>query len=355
MQANLPRFTASSPAQRAATRVRLALLVLSLFGCHSAASEPSSRDAKARAPVPGSASPAKAPPPAAKAPLAVDEDPSFRRPAAERVVAIGDLHGDLSAARNALRLAGAIDAQDRWIGGKLVVVQTGDQIDRGDDDRKIIDLFDRVADAAEAAGGRVYALVGNHEIMNASLDFRYVTRGGFAEFEGIDTTRVPKMLLGRFEVTQRGRVAAFLPGGPYAKKLASRPGVLMVGDSVFVHGGVTPAAVSYGIGRFNKELARFLSGEGAESKLAADPEGPLWTRRYSADDAGIDCDGLRAALQALGAARMVVGHTVHTEGITPACDGRVWRIDTGLAGYYHGPAQVLEIRGAAIKPLKSPP
>ncbi len=34
-----------------------------------------------------------------------------------RVVAIGDLHGDLEAARSALRLAGAIDEQDQWIGG----------------------------------------------------------------------------------------------------------------------------------------------------------------------------------------------------------------------------------------------
>src|SRR5262245_45911028 len=54
------------------------------------------------------------------------------KPAPERVVAIGDLHGDLDSARRALVLAGAIDDKDAWIGGKLVVVQTGDEIDRGD-------------------------------------------------------------------------------------------------------------------------------------------------------------------------------------------------------------------------------
>jgi len=39
------------------------------------------------------------------------------RPAPERLVAIGDLHGDLEHARRALRLAGAIDARDHWAGG----------------------------------------------------------------------------------------------------------------------------------------------------------------------------------------------------------------------------------------------
>src|SRR4051794_6188258 len=60
-------------------------------------------------------------------------DPSFQLPAAERIVAIGDLHGDVGALRAALRLAGAIDSAGKWIGKDLVVVQTGDQLDRGDD------------------------------------------------------------------------------------------------------------------------------------------------------------------------------------------------------------------------------
>ena len=50
----------------------------------------------------------------------------------QRIVAFGDVHGDLEAARGALRLAGAIDEQDRWSGGDLIVVQTGDKLDSGD-------------------------------------------------------------------------------------------------------------------------------------------------------------------------------------------------------------------------------
>src|SRR5262249_39278576 len=149
---------------------------------------------------------------------------SVSKPAPERVVAIGDLHGDLEATRRAFRLAGAIDDKDAWSGGKLVVVQTGDTIDRGDDDRKILDFIERLKGEASKAGGEVVALVGNHEIMNAELDFRYVTGGGFSAFSDVtpkdDSAAVAASKVGG---TERGRAAAFLPGGPYAQMLARRP------------------------------------------------------------------------------------------------------------------------------------
>ena len=98
-----------------------------------------------------------------------------------RIVAFGDVHGDLDATRSALRLAGAIDEEDQWVGGKLVVVQTGDQLDRGDDEQEILDLFDELRVQADAAGGAFHALLGNHELMNVRGDLRYVTEGGFAD------------------------------------------------------------------------------------------------------------------------------------------------------------------------------
>ena len=90
----------------------------------------------------------------------------------QRIVAFGDVHGDLEAARGALRLAGAIDEQDRWIGDDLIVVQTGDQLDRGDQEQAILDLFERLRIESEAAGGAFHALLGNHELMNARVDLR---------------------------------------------------------------------------------------------------------------------------------------------------------------------------------------
>jgi hypothetical protein len=282
---------------------------------------------------------------------------SVARPAPERVVAIGDLHGDLDAARRALRLAGAIDDKDGWIGGKLVVVQTGDAIDRGDDDRKIIDLFEGLQGEASKAGGEIVALVGNHEVMNAELDFRYVTRGAFSAFSDVtpkDESVAQKA--SSLDGAQRGRASAFLPGGPYAKILARHPVVARVGDSIFVHGGVLPKHVKAGLDAVNDGTRAWLLGEtrSLPKEIVAE-DGPLWTRMYSAAPGQDECAKLGEALAALHAKRMVMGHTVQRPDISPACDEKAWRIDVGMSKYFGGPIEVLELRGDAVNVLKEGP
>ena len=48
---------------------------------------------------------------------------AFALPAVERLVAIGDLHGDFEKAQRAFRVGGLIDEQDRWTGGTTTAVQ----------------------------------------------------------------------------------------------------------------------------------------------------------------------------------------------------------------------------------------
>ncbi len=283
---------------------------------------------------------AKAPKPAEGDGCPIEERP-LRHEQDARLVAIGDLHGDMDATRRALRLAGAIDETDTWIGGELQLVQTGDILDRGDDEQEILDLFARLTTEAAAAGGTIYQLQGNHELMNAMGDFRYVTRGGFADFVEGD---VPDPL------TAQARARAFFPGGHYARKLAAHDMVTIVGDSVFVHGGVLPRFAG-GLETSNRNVRCYLLGALAEPPQAVlDPEGPLWTREFSTEDT--DCQELSKTLDALGVKRMVVGHTPQLGGITSACDERVWRIDTGMASYYKGPTEVLEIDKGTARVLR---
>jgi hypothetical protein len=295
--------------------------------------------------------PAKAEPQATVAPASVAPlPPALTRPAVGTLVAIGDLHGDLDHARRVLRLAGAIDAKDAWIGGTLTVVQTGDEIDRGDDDRAILDLFERLKADAKKAGGEVIALSGNHELMNVALDFRYVTNGAWGTFPLLgDASAPPKMAS---DIIRAGRAAAFAPGGAYARLLSDRPFMVKVGDSVFVHGGILPKHVRYGLGKMHEEVVSWTLNGGKEPASVMAEDGPVWTRLYSSGDGG--CSTLTEALGLLGAKRMVVGHTVQEQGINSACDGKVWRIDVGLSSYYKGPIQALRIEGDKVAPLKEP-
>lgn len=264
------------------------------------------------------------------------------------------MHGDLAATRAALRLGGAIDESGRWIGGDLRVVQTGDQLDRGDQEREILDLFEQLAASAESAGGQFIVLNGNHEVMNVQGDFRYVTPGGVSAFAGV-RPRSPQARAAPppFE----DRAAAFLPGGAYALQLARRDVVAVVGDSVFAHGGVLPEHVRYGVDRINRETREWMrAGDRRAPDSVASEAAPIWVREYSLDPvAPSACDRLGEVLAALKVRRMVVGHTVQSKGISSACDERVWRIDVGLSRYYgDGPIQVLEIQRDQVRVLSAP-
>ncbi len=266
-----------------------------------------------------------------------------RLDAADRLVALGDIHGDIEAMRTTLRLADLIDDDDRWIGGDTVVVQTGDQLDRGDDERAIMHTLDRLADEAHAAGGMFLTLNGNHEAMNVELDLRYVTDGGWEDFADVappEPEQDDDLL--EWEPHERGRVAAFRPGGPYARLLARQNTIVVVGDTLFVHGGVLDTHTGWGLENINADMRAWMEGEGDEPSDVIDVEGPLWVRNYSESPTEEDCALLDTVFADLDVTRMVVGHTVQREP-TVACYGQVWRIDVGMAAYYGGTPAVIEI------------
>ena len=304
-----------------------------------------------------SASPSRAAPPEPKTAASSEAPRSrLRHPAAERIVAIGDVHGDLAATRAALRLAGAVNQQGDWVGGKLVVVQVGDQIDRGNDDRAILDWFEVLIAQARAAGGALHVLNGNHEVLNVMGDFRYVWKKTYADFAEFAPSGSLGAMLARYPAEQRGRAAAFLPGGVYARRLAQHSVVVIVGDTVFVHGGLLPSHVSYGLEQINEEISSWMwNASTRRPSTVTDERSPFWTRVYSDGDPGAGaCGMLEETLAKLRAARMVVGHTVQEGGISSGCGERVWRIDVGLAEYYGNRLEVLELSGGRARTLRAP-
>lgn len=277
-----------------------------------------------------------------------DAPPASVHPAPGRIVAIGDLHGDLEATLKSLRLAGLIDSQSVWTGGATWLVQTGDQTDRGDDEREIIEFLERLRLQALAAGGRVIVLNGNHETMQVLGDMRYVTPGGLDDFPAPPAS-VPRKAV---PAEAAPRATAFAPGGPWARLLSTRNLAVKVGDTVFVHGGVTPKWATVGLEGFNAPTRAWMAGKAPAPDAVQDPDGPLWSRHFSSEPDASDCAQLEDALEALGARRMVVGHTVQEGGISAACDNQVWRIDVGMSAHYGGKPAALEIVGDKVRVLE---
>jgi hypothetical protein len=180
-----------------------------------------------------------------------------------------------------------------------------------------------------------------------------VTEGGFRDFAHLTPGNAEQdSILAGHPPEQRGRVAAFRPGGRYAMMLARRNIIMMVGDNVFVHGGVLPAHAAYGIDRINAEVSAWLRGEVPPPPWVRGADSPTWTRLYSRNVDDASCAVLDETLALLNARRMIVAHTVHREGVTSYCDDRVWVIDAGQSAHYGGPVEVLEIRGDVITVLR---
>jgi hypothetical protein len=262
------------------------------------------------------------------------------------------LHGDLAATRAALRIAGAIDSADGWTGGDLVIVQTGDIFDRGHNEAEVFLMLERLGEEAEFAGGAVHVLNGNHELMNAYHDYRYVTEGGWADFENVTVVETVDSLLATLEPHQRARAQALRPGGDFALLLAERNTFLIVGTTLFVHGSVLPEHVDRGLERMNDAIRAWLRDDAPQPEWIRGDRSPVWNRLYSDAPDLAACDTLVSVLERLKVERMVVGHTIQPAGITSYCGGRVWCIDTGMAEHYGGRPEVLEIRGDVVRGLR---
>lgn len=107
----------------------------------------------------------------------------------QRIVAVGDLHGDIHNAKKVFRMARLIDKRDAWAAGSDIFVQTGDIVDRGGYAIDIYKMMQRLRGEAAAEGGKVVSVMGNHEFMNALSDWRYVTPLDIKQFGGSQQRR----------------------------------------------------------------------------------------------------------------------------------------------------------------------
>jgi hypothetical protein len=304
----------------------------------------------------------------------------------EKIIAIGDLHGDYQNFVKILLGTQIVDGNLHWIAGKTHLVQMGDILDRGTDAKGIFDLLMRLEKEAANAGGMVHTIIGNHEEMNVTgIVFRYpdyMTIHQFTSFLPDAYRRKQERVLGKrikdLEARGQGQqrenlVSEFwnkLKEDPEAQKqylvhfneiygtwILKQNAVIKINDIVFVHGGINEKYSHWTIEDINNRLRLELSelakaAEGVEPakigqlEIAYKGDSPLWYRDLAAVPEADLKDEVDRILANLGAKVMVIAHTPRIPSIREMrrFGGKIWIIDTGISRVYGGRLSALIIQ-----------
>lgn len=338
-------------------------------------------------------------------------------PTQRRMIIIGDIHGDLDALIDCLLLAKVIRLPDNikvpeykqrtdknmydffhkleWIGDDTFVIQLGDQIDRTrpmDWDENDVGIGKTINDEgsslhifflmwylnciAKANGGRVISVLGNHEMMNVSGDFRYVSPFEFEEYyksfmnyykkqgefhKNIENLKqnfnnhltIPKGYEERYQAFNRGEIISNFFAINY--KL-----IVQVGKWLFMHAGLTDNVCGpNSICKINNSISRHLlaleknKDDAILYKRIINSNGersPIWNREFG-DCEGEDCildSKYKHLLKKFNetnkqyhkknsipeAEYVAIGHTpqfYNSKKINCALNGKVWRCDVGMS------------------------
>ena len=291
----------------------------------------------------------------------------------ERIVAIGDIHGDYDNYIAVLKNAGVINRRGRWAAGKTHVVQVGDIPDRGPDTLKIIEHLQKLEKQALKAGGRLHLLIGNHEHMNITGDLRYVHPGEYEAFENRNSKQLRKNYYAYVVKTIEQQRATLLAGGDDASHLpvpdedfkrdwynehplgfvehrlawqqggelfewiAAHNTVIRINDILFAHGGLSAELLPLSVTDINERVRAELNRDAFKGEpLGTSDNGPLWYRGLARGDEAAVRPALDSVLAHYEAAMIVLGHTPDLNAITPRFGGQVVIIDTGISAYYGG-------------------
>lgn len=189
---------------------------------------------------------------------------------------------------------------------------------------------------------------------------------------------------------------AFAPDGKYGEWLMQKPMLIVVNGNAFVHGGLPPSVAKTGLQGVNGDLMNdvrtyarqlqllieegvFLPSDSNDAHVEivdrlnpstlGDPtlieaiadirrldselfsyQSPHWYRGHTYCSELIEGDRIDAALQKIGASRVIVGHTpTPNREITQRLNGRVIEVDTGMnSSYYKGSGHALVLENGEV-------
>lgn len=258
----------------------------------------------------------------------INDDIIYEYPHADRLVIIGDIHGDIKRFKNILIDAKIINKNVEWIAEppNTIVVQLGDQIDSLNrdesistwevlDDTEMIHFTNFINNIAKTRGGKLISLIGNHEFMNTTGNFTYVSPNSI------------KNINARFEL--------FKPKGTLSSILGIRPIVIKIGKLLFCHAGLRNFHMDilkkYGkdISYLNTIWKNFIQNQNVLledkeifDKILLDTDGILWNRQLDT------FEETKKMLNELDCLYMFIGHTA-VDNIR--LHNNVWYVDNAIS------------------------
>ncbi len=271
-----------------------------------------------------------------------------------KIIAIGDLHGDYKVFVKVLEMCNLINEKLEWIGGDTYLIQLGDTLDGKRPDAKIDQSFIQESgeieiirfilhldSQAKKSKGRVISLIGNHELYPYYLenDKQFIK-------DYVKKKDIEKFM----EMYKIDRIKFLKPGGIGGSLLGrTRPLVLQLGEFIFVHGSLTDKLISENlnpdtgkvdISKINKSTSLWLQGKGKVPKYLEkmDEENPVFSRLYSNTKKfnETECSKFDEHLKFFeGANYVVMGHSPFKE-INSTCNNTLIRTDIALSRAFGG-------------------
>jgi hypothetical protein len=219
----------------------------------------------------------------------------------KKMLVISDIEGEFAAFRKLLQGNGVIDATYQWTYGDGHLVLVGDFVDRGTMVIEVLWLIYSLESQAEASGGKLHYILGNHEIMNMNGEHGYVHPRYKAHADSMHVSYLQLFS----KQSELGRWLA-------TKNIAERVGNVLfahAGFSEYINSARMPLKAINDTARlyYHDTSAKFPS---VYSELLFSDYGPFWYRGYyygkpRATEAQVD-----STLDIYDCKYIVTGHTM---------------------------------------------
>lgn len=306
----------------------------------------------------------------------------------DRIIVIGDIHGDLDLAIVYMEVANLIERvyeeEDgstvtlfykdekvkriyKWIGVRTIAIQVGDQVDRcrpynhechipdatvNDEgsDVTIMFFYYDLHVAALKVDCAVYSLLGNHELLNSLGNMKYVSHKGLIEFPN----KTDDLRKGRIDAFSLNSKSKLFRGQSSLSKFmgCTRQTSMIIDGYIFVHAGIMERLINYTTKRkkvanresiitINKLISKWLLNNNTDGDkvfimklLAGQYMSPFWPRIFGSIKTNLKMEDekcqqyVKPVLDLLKLKGIVVGHTPQLKNnINSTCSNTVWRVD----------------------------